>query len=167
MKTLFGTIIFIVGFAFAANSQDTTKGSIDIQKVFGGYNFILEGQKLRINELVHILETNQPAHIKIKSARTDYSIATAVSMVGGFMVGWQLGNAVSGNSVKWEMIALGSGVAIVAIPLTKRSMKKAVGAVKLYNESLTSNTSYNNPFSPEIKLCFNDKMVGLKIHVLL
>ncbi len=165
MKTFFIIITLITIFTLQGNSHEIRTSKIEVQKVFGGYNFISDGKKLKMNELVMMLETYQPAHIKIKSARADYSIATAVSMAGGFIIGWQLGNAISGNSIKWEMVALGSGVAIMSIPLIKSSFKKAVGAVDLYNKQLSGKTACHKQAFAKFSLCFKSGSVGIKVKI--
>jgi hypothetical protein len=140
MKKYFMSVVFIFFFALSGISQEAST-EIEVKKVFGGYNFLANGEKLKVKQLVKMMEPYQPAYEEMKSARTNLHMAGAVSFTGGFIVGWQLGKAISGETPKWGMVALGTGIALVSIPLTKNSFKKAIKAVGLYNSSL-KNTSF-------------------------
>ncbi len=154
----------LIAVSSQVTAQDNSFKKIEVEKVFGGYNFMIDGGKMKMNKLIETMKSSPIAYQKMKSARNQNNLATATACTGGFLMGWQLGNAISGEPVKWGMVALGGGIALVSIPLTKKSFKKAISAVGLYNSSF-GNTSHNLLISTELKLCSNGEFTGFQLNI--
>jgi hypothetical protein len=160
-RTLF-ILTLIIAFVFQGNAQNLNSDSIKVQKVFGGCNFILNSKKLTVKQLVLTMKPHEQAYLEMKSSQKYYTAGIITASVGGFLLGWQMGNAINANSPKWGMVALSSGIALLSIPLTRQSVRKARNAVDLYNSSL-SQTTFWKKNKPELRLCFDGNNIALKI----
>jgi hypothetical protein len=166
MKKLFYTLILVFIIVLNGTGQNILPDKIEAQKVFGGYNFIADGQKLNLRQLEDIMKTYDPAYEEMRSAKTDYNLGVVAGCAGGFMLGWQLGKSISGKQANWEMIALGVGMACISIPLTLRSHKKAVKAVNLYNNR-QGNMSRRGFYNPVLNFCYSKGVVGVSLKILM
>ncbi len=139
--------------AFALNAQQ-----IQAEKVFGGYQFKLDGKALSLKEMKNILKPDAEAYKLIKSAKSNNDIASVLGGVGGFMIGWPLGTAMGGGDPEWIMAGIGAGLVIVSFPLSSAASKKALKAVDKYNAGLSSSGNY---FKPEFDLNINGNGIGI------
>ncbi|MFT6844055.1 MAG: hypothetical protein ACJAUV_000225 [Flavobacteriales bacterium] len=156
-KTYVFALFFVV--CLSSFAQQPTD-SISIKKVLGGYQFRQANELLKMNQLVYRLKSNDEAYSQIKGASTNYTIATILSATGGFLVGYPIGVAMGGGKPNWTMAAVGAGLIVVAIPISKKSNKQAIKAVKTYNTSLFASSS--KPKN-EFFLTFSENGVGLKV----
>ncbi len=67
-------------------------------------------------QLVKTMEPNEQAYKEIKAAQSTYTLAIIVGGVGGFMVGWPLGTALSGGEPNWIFAGIGAGLIVISIP---------------------------------------------------
>jgi hypothetical protein len=122
-------------------AQSSNLVVIKTEKVFGGYNFTQDGKKLTIKQLTLAMKAYEPSCSLMKSSQKLYTTSIITACVGGLIIGSQLGRSIEGQSPKWRIVALGGGIALASIPLTKSSIKKAVNAVGLYNSSFRQSSS--------------------------
>ncbi|MBW8323714.1 MAG: hypothetical protein K0M50_03015 [Prolixibacteraceae bacterium] len=124
MKQTLFIFILIIAFVFQGAARNLKSDTIRIQKVFGGYNFIQNGEKLSVKQLVLVTKTYEPAYSLMKSSQKLYSTGVITACVGGFIIGSQVGRSIDGQSPRWEIVALGSGIALASIPLQNILSKK-------------------------------------------
>jgi hypothetical protein len=121
------------------------KDTIVTKKVFGGYQFYQNEARLTMGQMVRIMKPNDMAYEEIKSAQTNNTISTVLGGVGGFMFGWSVGTALGGGEPNWTLAGIGAGLAIISIPLSKKSANQAISAVRLYNEGMLTSSVYGKP----------------------
>ncbi|MDO6597236.1 hypothetical protein Q4512_09955 [Oceanihabitans sp. 2_MG-2023] len=126
---------------------------------FVGYVFYEDGNKLGLNELVDKIASNAEVLHLMKNAKSKSVFASVISFSGGALIGWPIGEAISGGDPNWVLAGIGAGLAIVAIPIGASANKDAKKAVTLYNESLK--TTSLNRFKPEYKIIANTTGIGL------
>lgn len=131
---------------------------IQAEKVFGGYQFTLDGKALSLKEMKNIIEPDTEAYQLIKSAKSNNDLASIMGGVGGFMIGWPLGTAIGGGDPEWIMAGIGAGLVIVSFPLSSAASKKAFKAMEKYNTGLSSTGNY---FKPEFNLNINGDGIGV------
>jgi outer membrane lipoprotein SlyB len=112
--------------------------SITMKNGFFGWQFYQNDEKLKLGEVVKVMESNPQAYTYIKSARTNYTWANIVGSIGGFMLGYTLGTSAGGGNANWTVGGIGGGLVAVAIPLTIRANKQAKEAIVTYNEGSKS-----------------------------
>lgn len=160
-RTLF-ILTTIITFIFNGTAQNLKSDSIEVQKAFGGYKFFLNNKKLTTEKLLFTMKSNEPAYLEMKSSQKFNIAGIVTGSVGGFLLGQQIGNATKGNTPKWEMVALGSVISLLSIPLNIQAVKRSKKGVDLYNSSL-SQTSFWKKEKPELHFCFGVNNIALNI----
>ncbi len=131
IKHFLWTCCFSIALSTYCNAQ-----KIEIKPAFGGYNFSKNGKELSIRELASIMESNPAAHALIRAAKKQDYLTTAVSSLGGALIGWNIPEIFGCDKPNWGMVATGAALIGVAIPISLGSMRKAAQAVDLYNAGL-------------------------------
>lgn len=126
---------------------------------FTGYAFYEDGNKLPLNELIEKVESNAEVLHLVRSAKSKSIFATVISFSGGALIGWPIGDAISGGDPNWVLAGIGAGLVIVAIPLGASANKDANKAVELYNATLNATSLYE--FKPEYQIIANGTGIGL------
>lgn len=140
MKKHYLTLLLCFATLFAATAQ-----KIETQKVFGGYKFRLNGEKLSYFELDEMMYSNPAAHRFMRKARTQNIIADVIGGVGGWFVGWELGNMVWRKPLRLEYLAAGAFGILISLPLESASQKNALKAVDLHNSEVKTTFLKNKP----------------------
>lgn len=154
------TTFCLLTMTFAFTFGQTSPDSIAMKKVFGGYQFYQGAQRLSMNQLVRTMESNQQAYNQIKSAQSNYTLATIIGGVGGFMVGWPIGTALGGGEPNWTLAGIGAGLIVVSIPITQGFNKKATQAVNTFNGGLQTSSFWDKR---ELSFTVNGNGLGLKL----
>jgi hypothetical protein len=140
-KLLFTVLVTIcISYSFGQTPTDT----ISIQKVFGGYQYYQGYNRLGFSQMINLMQSNEQASNEIRAAQKNSSIASITGYVGGFMLGWPLGTAIGGGRPNWAMAGVGAGILAVGITLNQKSNKQTTNAIRIYNESITSESFLNN-----------------------
>lgn len=158
MRKIYLTII-LNGFVLTLFGQAPTD-SISMIKVFGGYQFYQHQKVLKVSVLDDAMSSNEQAYKEIKAAQSTYTLATIVSGIGGFMVGWPLGTAVGGGDPNWTLAGIGVGLIVISIPINQKFNRQAKEAIKTFNKGYRE-TSFLERL--EINLAFTGNTVGLKM----
>ena len=151
----------------ASNAQRVNKGvqstrdSILINKVFGGYQFYQGNTRLNMSQLVNTMKPDERAWQLAKKAQSTNTIGTIIGFAGGALVGWPLGTALAGGDPEWIMAGIGAGLIVVAIPLSQKFNKQVKQAVSTYNSSLRGNSFWDKN---ELKILMKGNGVGLVLN---
>ena len=135
MKQFFSivtTIIILVMMNNAVFGQ-TKVDTITIKKGLGT-TYFYKGKKLTYNKLVQVLSTNKNTDKEATKMDVNNTISMFVGGIGGFMVGYSLGQSMGGGEMNTGMMGIGLALVAIDIPLEigkSRHMKKAVS---IYNE---------------------------------
>ncbi len=91
--------------------------------------------KIRPKNALDALERNPASHNEAAMARSNYNMSQLVGFVGGFMIGWPLGQAIGGKQEpQWGLAAGGAALLIVGgIPLSVGFKKHVQKAMTIYN----------------------------------
>jgi hypothetical protein len=98
--------------------------------------YIIDGKVLRPNQMLELMKNYPDAYNSMKKAKSNYNGAMACAYIGGFCVGYPLGQALAGGDPAWVMAGIGAGLIILCIPLNNAYNTNAKAAVKLYNSQL-------------------------------
>lgn len=157
MKKTILTFIFALATITFCNAQ-----KIEVEKVFGGYEYTQNGKQMKMKDLAKTMESNKQAFDLIKKAQSNNTIASIFGGTGGFLVGWPIGRAIAGGDANWALAGVGAGLIAISIPFTSGSNKNGKQAVELYNSSLNSTSFYE--FRPEFKVVANGNGIGLSMN---
>lgn len=150
--------VFLLTVTFAYTFGQSSTDSISIKKVFGGYQYYQNDQRLNMNQLVDVMILNEQAFKQIKEAQSTYTIAKIMSAAGGFMVGWPIGAALAGGEPNWTMAGIGAGIIAVSIPISQKFYKQANNAVGTFNTGFRTSSFWDKS---ELKLSMKGNGVGL------
>lgn len=150
--------VFLLTVTFAYTFGQSSTDSISIKKVFGGYQYYQNDQRLNMNQLVEVMILNEQAFKQIKEAQSTYTIVTIMSAAGGFMIGWPIGAALAGGEPNWTMAGIGAGIIAVSIPISQKFYKQANNAVGTFNTGFRNSSFWDKS---ELKLSMNGNGVGL------
>ncbi len=136
MKCKFLFLFVLICFSTTLHAQN-----IATKKVLGGYKFSQDGRLLNMKNLERIVSSNKESMYYIPAAKTNKTIANILGLAGGFLVGFDLANLLSGKETNGVGTGIGALLVGVSIPFSSAAGKNAKEAVDLYNESLESTTS--------------------------
>ncbi len=111
--------------------------SIMTTKVFGGYKFYQNGEKLTGKMMQEIMVDNSEAFLMMKNARANSIVSGALGFTGGFLIGWSVGSASALGYQNWYLVGAGAAMLFISFPLSISSTKHVREAVDIYNSELT------------------------------
>lgn len=152
-------LIFCLSLTFGQTATD----SISMEKGFWGYEFHQNGEKLTNSQLKRTIKPNKLAYKKIKTARSSLELGAVIQFTGGYMIGWPIGTAISGEEANWALAGIGLGLALVSIPITQSAVKKAQAAIDLFNAGMVVPTTSSVFEKAEVGLRISGGGVGLSV----
>ena len=142
------TILTLVVLITATTFCDAQK--IETKKGFWGHTYHQEGKRMTMKTLTTAMKSDNEAYQLMKKAKTNYGIASVIGGAGGFMFGYGLGAAITGNNPDWALLGIGAGLVVVSLPITKQVNKQTAEAIDMYNAFLESSSSYQ--FKPKFQI---------------
>jgi hypothetical protein len=118
---LFITIIYVNG--------QTQNDTIEINK----NKYELNGKILTPRQMLDLMADCPDAYNSMKKANTNYNAAMVFGCIGGFCIGYPLGQAIGGGKPVWALVGVGAGFIAIAIPFNIGYNKNARTAARLYN----------------------------------
>ncbi len=105
--------------------------------------FYQNNKKLNIYEVMHIMETNDIAYKIMKSAQNSLGLAYFFGIIGGLLIGFPLGTALTEGNPNWKLAAVGGGLALISFSIKKSYKQKVRTAVNFYNTGLNTGMLQN------------------------
>ncbi len=127
-KTLLIVALFISGVATAQ-----TNGKIEMKKDFLGYTFHQDSTELWPTDVLQVMEVNTEAFQEFKKARANHAAATLLGAMGGFMIGWPIGQAIAGKDSQWGLAVGGTALVLAGYSFDKTFKRHANKAISIYN----------------------------------
>ena len=140
-KITFATLtlsVFITVFGFSqSNTMIFKKGSWSSKYIYGA-------SELSLSEAGEKFKSECPeAYSVLKNARVAYGFGNVMSVVGGGMMGWELGNWISKKNVNGTVVGVGAGIAVISIILDASATKNFKKAADLYNNNKKTTSILN------------------------
>ena len=157
MKKRIWTLICAIVAMSICNAQ-----KIEMKKVYNGYQYTQEGTKMTMKKLVKTMKSEPSALKFIKKARTNKIISSILTEVGGVLIGFPIGMAITGRKADWTLAGIGAGFVVIGIPISISVNRNAKKAIKLYNTS--QNTSSYFEFETEYKIVANRNGIGVAMN---
>ena len=130
LSVVYSLVFLMLGIGVnAQNRTDTITVMEDI-----GVKFYQDGYRLNTSELFWI--TNQIP--EMDDAKRTYRMGVLLSSIGGFLIGYPVGQHLGGNNEPvWECALVGVGITTLSLPIFTSSRKKAVKGVRAFNRNIT------------------------------
>lgn len=160
MKRIITLTIILFSITIAAMAQTTP---IKIDNSGMGTKFYQNNLRLNFQQLEQAVKTNPEALEKVKAAKGNNVLASIISIPGGFLIGYPLGQAMAGGEPNWLMAGIGAGLVLVSIPISLASKKRAIEGVEIYNSSLKDVSYKNATYKPEFSFGTTSEGVGVRM----
>ncbi|MBL7741100.1 MAG: hypothetical protein JNK14_17895 [Chitinophagaceae bacterium] len=129
--------IFLVVFIFSMEVYGQYTGFKDSVEVvtnpFGGIKYYQHDRRLSMAQITVAMRPNAEAFRYLNRSKTNNTVAFITGFIGGALIGYEIGNAIGGQSVNWAVISAGAGIIGLSIPFDIGARKNAKKAVHLYN----------------------------------
>jgi hypothetical protein len=159
MKKIY-LILALLTITIIGSFGQTSRDSIVMKKMLGGYMFYQGANRLKMYELVNVMKPNEKAYKEIKSAQSTYALTMIIGGTGGFMIGWPVGTAIAGGDPDWVMAGIGMGLIVISIPISQKYYKQAKQAVGTYNGGLQASSFWDKK---ELRFSMRGNGAGLII----
>ncbi len=120
---------------FTPKDSSLPRRRLNYKCSFWGHEFYIDNKKIRSREIKALLENNPEANNLYDSGQKTATGSTVLSSVGGFCVGWPLGQALAGNpQPSWLLAVIGGVLLIPGIALESLAGDKFKQAFEIYNQ---------------------------------
>ena len=132
-------IILVTGMSYCSFAQQ-----VEVKSNFWGTKITNNQEKINIKEFIELTKSNKTAHEYALKAKENKGTGELFSAIGGFMIGWPIGQAIAGGEFKPELLIAGVGVACISIPFTSGMSKNLKKARDAFNgKSVAYHTEYS------------------------
>lgn len=139
MKKELFIVLFFLFTVYHAHSQ-TQNDTISIVRNL----FECNGKILNTNQVLDLMKDNPEALAAMKRAKSNASVASVFAYIGGFCIGYPIGQAIGGAKPAWAMAGIGAGFILIALPINGSAKENSVMAVRLYNAKIKQSGSYSS-----------------------
>ena len=154
-------ICFAFGSSYAQNQDPTPEQEIEMKASLLGYRFFKDGQRLTWKELVEATEAVEEANLLIKKAKTQNLIVNISAGVGGFMIGFPIGQKINDYEPTWELAYIGGAILIAGFPFAIKAFNNVNKGIDNYN--IAASPSTGDRFQPEVFVINNQNGIGLSL----
>ena len=135
---------------------------IDMKIGFWGYKFENNGEKLDLQELYELTESQPEAHQLLKKGLKQRTYVNILSIVSGGLLAIPINQALYNKEENWTLAYIGAGIIVASIPLSLSAFNKINKGIDDYNISLKSAHSSN--IKPKFFIITNNNGVGLSMN---
>jgi hypothetical protein len=145
---------------FLQNEGFSQKSMMVFKKGSWGAKYEYMGQTLSQGEAGEKFQKENPeAYEAFKKARTANIFSTTTGFVGGALIGWELGSAISSKPINYTRGGIGLGVGIISFIIDASAVKNFKKAADVYNggkgkSSFIRSLKLNLDNPNEVGLCF-------------
>jgi hypothetical protein len=154
-------VLLTLAVLFVTTASQAQDQEIEMKVNFWGYKFMKDGERLNWKELEEATTAVENANLLIKKARGQHTTSIIMAVVGGGMIGWNLGQARNEDDPNYTLAYVGGGIAAVGMGFSISSFNKVNKGVDLYNLAVNKTAQYQ--FQPELLVVSNGNGVGLSM----
>lgn len=99
--------------------------------------YLLQGQPQKPRQLLNLMQNYPDAYLEMRKAKSNYDAASVFGFIGGFCIGYPLGQALAGGEPTWALAGVGAGMLVISIPLSNAYNKRAKNAIRMYNSEIS------------------------------
>lgn len=136
---------------------------IEYNKDYRENRYFLNREKLKIWKLNQVIKDKKALQL-LDSAQGHRVAGGLFGVVGGFMVGWTLGNVIIGGEeeINWRFLTAGFGISFVSLSFNTASKNRIREAVEIHNTQFDS--SSHHPPSFQLRLEANGNKIGVTLN---
>ena len=146
---------------FITTTIQAQEQEIEMKVNFWGYRFTKDGERLNWKELQEATTAVENANLLIKKARCQHTTSIILALVGGGLLGWNLGQARNEEDPDYSLAYVGGAIAASSFGFSISSFNKVNKGVDTYNLAVDKTAHYQ--FKPELFLSTNTNGIGLSL----
>ena len=154
-------VLLTLAVLFVTTASQAQDQEIEMKVNFWGYKFMKEGERLNWKELEEATTAVENANLLIKKARGQHTTSIIMAVVGGGMIGWNLGQARNEDDPDYTLAYVGGAISAGSIGFSISSFNKVNKGVDMYNLAVNKTAHYQ--FQPEFLVVSNGNGIGLSI----
>ena len=153
-------ILFIAIFSFGiVSAQSTTDSTIRMFNTFTGIKFVQNQQEVHRADVYDMLSTNNLSSLYMYKASVNESMSMLLGLGGGFLIGYPLGQKLSGKEPQWEFAGGGILMLLVAAHFNSGYKNNLALAISIYHKQFS-----NKPASRlKIEMGLNKNGIGMSM----
>jgi hypothetical protein len=99
-------------------------------------NYTINGKILTPNEMLDMMKNYPDPYKEMNIARTNYDVARIFGFIGGFCIGYPIGQVLAKGNLNLAMVVVGAVCILISIPFIAGYSWHAKAAAGLYNSRL-------------------------------
>jgi hypothetical protein len=123
-------------------SQDKPPQGIVMYRSFGGavFEYTKDTATYTVSpkQVLQIMHDDPLAAAEFKKARSYYRAEGVLGFLGGVMVLFPIGTAISGGDPEWGLAAGGAALMLASIPFNRAYKRHALNAIETFNKNSTA-----------------------------
>ena len=120
------------------------------ERPFERVKFYWKGKPLKRKFVRTLVSANPAAYPTFKKGTRQQTWADIISGVGGFLIGWEIGEVLSGGTANLTRLGIGLGITGLSIPIYSGGSKKVQSGITIFNDQRKN--SFRLEKSSELKL---------------
>jgi hypothetical protein len=160
-------LVFILTMLFNANAalRAQTIDSIEVKnRALSRVKYYRQGKPLDRKSVRESVSANIAAYPLFKKGTGQQTWADIISGVGGFLIGWEVGNVLTGRNANLVNIGIGFSLAGISIPLYSGGSKKINSAIAIHNGQATG-FNFRKPLKTKLSAGVNEYGLQLKMQL--
>lgn len=98
--------------------------------------YYADGVKISKSKFDELFLRKDPAlYYEFNSGRSSVEMGNVLGFAGGFMLGWNIGNLITGMSKKFTLGGAGLGLVVITIAIQSSGYKKMKQTIDIYNST--------------------------------
>jgi len=150
-------ILFITCLTLSALGQIRTD-TITMVNSRGGVSYMQSGHMLSLKEISSVVKSDREAYRYLKSAKTLNGFSNAFSYTGGVLIGYPIGYGISTGYFNLNLMAMGCGFVLMAIPVSIAAKHKLKLSIDTYNKK---RVGYGSVSEVDLQFGITQNGVGL------
>jgi hypothetical protein len=119
-------------FTYAQTSHD----SISVYRTIWGDQFYQNNQRIPLSQVYRMMHPNRTAYHLFKASKGNRFYASLLSGIGGFALGFELGNLLNNGEAHRAVALVGAGLVFGSIPLYRNSNRQLISSLEEYHGGL-------------------------------
>ena len=155
------TLLILGGILISKNFCYSQNQEIKMHKALGVLEFSQGRYIYKLKDIINVMSTNPEAQKLMKSAKSGRSASNVLGFIGGILVGWSIGDAITSDEPSWTPAIIGGGLILITIPISTGATNKMKKSIDIYNQGIS--TGYNNQNQFHVNFISQHGKIGLSL----
>lgn len=136
LKRIITFIVLLSCTSLTLFAETPKQEEITIKDVFLGHTYELDGKRLPLKTVEQMISIDNEAITAYNRGKKFYYSSMVFAGVGGYLMGYPLGQSLGGEEPNWAMFGVGAGTVVVALVISTFADKHFENGVVIFNHNL-------------------------------